>query len=171
MVTKLYRAARSLTVIVLSLAALAFFAIPATAGEYAALIGVKGLDSVFSFSLGSAEATAVVLPAVLDVHQNQEVRTLPAAPRTVVVFHGKAVKLISTDRSEVEEKDMGAYARVADLIRQLKKAGVKMEVCMYAVKVFGIDPATLMPEIDRVGNGFISVLGYQAQGYSLEVIP
>ena len=42
---------------------------------------------------------------------------------------------------------------------------------MYAVKVFGIDPATLMPEIDRVGNGFISVLGYQPQGYSLEVIP
>lgn len=171
MATKFYRAVCGLTVIVFSLAVLAFSAIPATAGEYAALTGVKGLDSVFDFSLGSPEVAAVVLPAVLDVHQNQEVRNLPAAPRTVIVFHGKAVKLISTDRGEVEKKDMGEYTKVADLIRQLKKAGVKLEVCMYAVKVFGIDPATLMPEIDRVGNGFISVLGYQAQGYSLEVIP
>jgi len=35
---------------------------------------------------------------------------------------------------------------------------------MYPVKVPGIDPATLMPEIDQVGNGFISVPGYQAEG-------
>jgi hypothetical protein len=39
------------------------------------------------------------------------------------------------------------------------------------VKVLDIDPATLMPEIDQVGNGFISVLGYQAQGYSLVTVP
>jgi hypothetical protein len=38
------------------------------------------------------------------------------------------------------------------------------------VKVFGVDPATLMPGIDRVGNGFIAVLGYQAQGYSVVAI-
>jgi hypothetical protein len=34
-----------------------------------------------------------------------------------------------------------------------------------------IEPATLMPEVDRVGNGFIATLGYQAQGYSVETIP
>lgn len=171
MVGKFYLKVRSLAAIVLSMATLVFSTIPATAGEYAALTGVKGLDSVFDFSLGSPEIAALVIPAVLDVHQNQEVRALPAPPRTVIVFHGGAVKLISTDRKEVEKKDLGAYDKVADLIRQLKKAGIKMEVCMYAVQVFGVDPATLMPEIDRVRNGFISVLGYQAQGYSVEVIP
>lgn len=171
MVAKFYRPVRSLTVIVFSLALLVLFAIPAVAGEYAALTGVKGLDSVFDFSLGSPEIAAVIFPAVLDVHQNREVRALPAAPRSVIVFHGKAVKLISTDRKGMEKGDMEAYDKVAGFIRQLKKAGIKMEVCMYAVKVFGIDPATLMPEIDRVGNGFISVLGYQAQGYSVEAIP
>lgn len=170
MATKFYRSVRSLTVIVFSLAILVLSVIPAAAGEYAALTGVKGLDSVFDFSLGSPEIAAVVFPAVLDVHQNQEVRALSAAPRSVIVFHGKAVKLISTDRKEIEKKDMEAYDKVAGIVRQLKKAGIKMEVCMYAVKVFGVDPATLMPEIDRVGNGFISVLGYQAQGYSVVTI-
>ena len=42
---------------------------------------------------------------------------------------------------------------------------------MYAVKVLEVDPATLMPEIDQVGNGFISVAGYQDQGYSVIAIP
>jgi intracellular sulfur oxidation DsrE/DsrF family protein len=31
----------------------------------------------------------------------------------------------------------------------------------------GVDPATIMPEVEIVGNGFISVVGYQSQGYSL----
>lgn len=171
MVATFYRSVRSFTVITVALAVLFLAAIPATAGEYAALAGVKGLDSVFDFSLGSPEIAAVVFPAILDVHQNQEVRALPAAPRTVIVFHGKAVKLISTDRKGVAQGDLKEYDKVADFIVKAKKAGIKMEVCMYAVKVFGIDPATLMPEIDRVGNGFISVLGYQANGYGVIVIP
>jgi intracellular sulfur oxidation DsrE/DsrF family protein len=53
----------------------------------------------------------------------------------------------------------------------LKKDGVKLEICLYAAKVMGVDPETIMPEIDRVGNGFISVIGYQAQGYSVVRIP
>jgi hypothetical protein len=39
-------------------------------------------------------------------------------------------------------------------------------VCRYALKVLGIDPAAILPEVDQVGNGFISVVGYHAQGYS-----
>jgi uncharacterized protein len=170
MTTRFYRLVLSLTVIVFSLAVLAISAMPAAAGEYAALTGVKGLDSIFDFSLASPEIAAVIFPAVLDVHQSQEVRALPAAPRSVIVFHGKAVKLLSSDRTGIDKKDMEAYDKVTDLIRQLKKAGIKIEVCMYAVKFFGVDPATLMPGIDRVGNGFIAVLGYQAQGYSVMAI-
>lgn len=171
MTAKFYHSLRTLSAISFFLALVVLSVLSATAGEYVSLTGVKGLDSVFDISLGSPEMAAVVFPAILDVHQNQEVRALPAAPRTVVVFHGKAVKLVSTDRKGIEKADMAVYDKVAELIRQFKKAGIKMEVCMYAVKVLGVDPASLMPEIDRVGNGFIAVLGYQAQGYSVEAIP
>jgi hypothetical protein len=37
--------------------------------------------------------------------------------------------------------------------------------------VMGVDKATIMPEIDQVGNGFVSVIGYQMQGYALVSIP
>jgi uncharacterized protein len=171
MATKFCRSMRSLTVMVFSLAIIGLSAFPAAAGEYAALTGVKGLDSVFDFSLSSPEIAAVNFPAILDVHQNKDVRALPAPPRTVIVFHGKSVRLLSTDRTGMDTKEKEAYDKVAGFIRESKKAGIKMEVCMFAVKVFGIDPATLMPEVDRVENGFIAVLGYQAQGYSVESIP
>ena len=38
-------------------------------------------------------------------------------------------------------------------------------------QAFGIDPDTLRPEIHQVGNGFISVAGYHAQGSTVITIP
>ena len=154
-----------------SLALLAFTAVPALAGEYAALTGVKGLDSVFDVSVSSAAKAVVTFPAIRGVYLDQEVRGLPAAPRTVIVFHGGAVKLVSTETTGVDKADQESLDKVVAMIRQFKKDGVKLEVCMYAVKALDIDPATILPEVDKVGNGFISVLGYQAQGYSLVSIP
>lgn len=143
----------------------------AVAGEYPALNGVKGLDAVFDIGLGSPTAAALVFPAIRDVHFSPEVRALPAPPRTVLVFRSKAVRLLSSDRSGLDKDEVAAYDKVAELLRQFKKDGVRLEVCMYAVKNAGIDPATLLPEVDRVANGFVSILGYQAQGYSLVGIP
>ena len=57
------------------------------------------------------------------------------------------------------------------VIRELKAAGVKFEVCLYAARVVGVDPATILPEIDQVDNGFISTTGCQAQGYALVRVP
>ena len=53
----------------------------------------------------------------------------------------------------------------------MKKDGVKLEICLYAAKVMGVGEDTIIPEIDRVGNGFVSVIGYQKQGYAVVRIP
>jgi len=131
MVTKFYRSVRSLTVIAFSLAVLALAAMPAAAGEYAALTGVKGLDSVFDFSLGSAEVAAVIFPAILDVHQNKEVRALPAAPRfrNRLSRQGGPVDLYGPQG--LEKKELEAYDKVAGFIRQLRRPGSRWRsVCM-----------------------------------------
>ena len=158
------------SVIVITLAMIQLAAVPASAGEYAALKDVRGLNSVFDYSLGSAEAATTIFPAIKGIYEDKNVLALPARPKTVIVFHGNAVKLISTARKDLDEASRKAFDKVAEQIRQFKKDGVTLEVCMYAVNALGVDPDTLMPEIDRVGNGFNSVLGYQAQGYSLVTI-
>ncbi len=150
--------------------ALCIFALPAPSafgGEYAALDGVKGVKVVFDVSLGSAKAINAVFGAVRNVYEDASVRALPEAPKAVVVFHGPALNLISTERKGFSDAEKRALEKFADTIREMKKEGVKFEVCMYAAKMMGINPDTFLPEIDRVGNGFISIVGYQAKGYSL----
>ena len=96
---------RHLAAVVCSLALLAFVSAPALAGEYAVLNEVKGLNSVFDFSLGSATMANVVFPAISGVDQDKSVFELPAAPHTFIVFSGPAVKLISTERAGFSEED------------------------------------------------------------------
>jgi len=149
---------------------IALIASPAASSEYAALKGVKQVKAVFDVSLGSPKMANIVFWAVKNVYEDESVRALSKPPQVTVMFHGPAVKLISTNQKDFKDSDKEALDEFANMIRQMKKDGVKLEVCLYALKVLGVDPATIMPEVDKVGNGFISVVGYQAQGYSVVTI-
>ena len=145
-------------------------AMPAASDEYAALDGVKDVKAVFDFTLGDPKTANVVFWAVRNVYENDSVRALPEPPHIAVVFHGDAVKLISSDNSGFNDSDKAAVNEFKETVRQMKKDGVTFEICLYAAKVLGVDPASIMVEVDRVENGFVSVVGYQAQGYSVVTI-
>jgi uncharacterized protein len=140
--------------------------IPASSAEYVALEGVDGIKAVFEVSLESPAKANIVFGAIKGVYMDKSTRALSKPPTIAVVFHGPAVKLISTNREGFMEADYKALDEFAGTIRQMKKDGVKLEVCDYALKVMGVDPGSILPEVDHVGNGFISVIGFQAQGYS-----
>jgi len=144
----------------------------AVAGGYDnALKDVKGIKVVFSVSAGDPGFANTAFWAVRNVYQDKAVSSLPEKPQVAVVFYGPAVKLITSNRSGFDEKNKAEIDKFQATLREMAKEGVKLEVCLYAAKVLGVDPATIMPEIDQVGNGFISVAGYQAQGYSVVTIP
>jgi intracellular sulfur oxidation DsrE/DsrF family protein len=142
-------------------------AFSAISKDYTALDGVDQVKAVFDVTSGSAETINIVFWAVKNVYEDQSVRDLKKPPTVAVVFHGPAVKLISTDTEGFSDAEKEAVDEFSGLIRRMKGDGVKLEVCMYAVKVLGVDPATILPEVDKVGNGFISIVGYQAKGYSV----
>jgi intracellular sulfur oxidation DsrE/DsrF family protein len=156
--------------IVAATSIIAMAAIPAMSGDYAALKGVKSLKTVFDVTHGSPQTANIVFWAVNNVNDDGSVRALSQPPQIVVVFHGPSVKMISTDRSGFKESDHEELDKFTDTIRQMKASGVNFEVCDYALKVMGVDPKTVMPEVDHVPNGFISIAGYQAQGYSVITI-
>jgi intracellular sulfur oxidation DsrE/DsrF family protein len=161
---------RRLFIIVVALLISSLIVTPAVSGEYPALDGVKGIKAVFDVSLGAPQIANIVFWAVQNVYKDKNVLTLKEPPQVAVVFHGPAVKLISTNHEGFKDSDIEMLNKFADIIRQMKKDGVKIEVCGYALKVLGVDPASILPEVDHVGNGFISVVGYQAQGYSVVTI-
>lgn len=82
-------------------------------------------------------------------------------PEMVVAFRGPGIGLLST--TELEEEAL-------DLIRSLKKKGVRFEACALAMRTFKVDPKGLVREIRLVANVFNSLIGWQHKGYALIVI-
>lgn len=143
---------------------------PALSQDYAALEGVKGLNTVFDYGHASPEEALIIFPAIREVYQSKSVTSLPNPPSVVIVFHDAAVKFLTTERNGSKEEN-ATRDKIAEAIRQFKKDGVKMEICMYALKVYGVNPDIILPEIEKVGNGWIAASGYQAKGYSLIAVP
>jgi intracellular sulfur oxidation DsrE/DsrF family protein len=78
------------------------------------------------------------------------------------------VKYLSTlPSAETEQAAGGVLMEIELNVEALAMLGVKQEVCAVATRVFGIDSKTLLPGLTLVGDGFISLIGYQSQGYHL----
>ena len=69
--------------------------------------------------------------------------------------------------SETEQEAGGILLEIESNVEALAALGIKQEVCAVATRVFGIDNKTVFPSLTLVGDGFISLIGYQAQGYHL----
>lgn len=145
---------------------------PALAVGYdSALNGVKSYNAVFEFSQGNPKVANLVFWAVKNSYEADEVKSLKGDKNIVVVFHGPVVKLLSSNKDPFNAAEWAEVEKFQETIRQMKKDGVTFEVCLYAAKVLGVDKETIIPEIDRVGNGFVSVVGYQMQDYAVVRIP
>lgn len=145
---------------------------PANSAEYEeALKDVKQVKAVFDYSQKSAAISNILVWPIQNVYKDETVNSLPKSPMAAVVFHGPAVKLLSTDASHHAEQDAAEVKKFQNALTQMREEGVKLEVCAYALKVLEVDPDTIIAAVDKVPNGFVSVVGYQAQGYEVVRIP
>ena len=141
------------------------FLLVTSAAEYEALKGVKSAKAVFDVRIGQHQSTALHLKLI---HQTyKDLMTVYKKPEVVVVFIGPSVKLISKNREGLTPEDQKSLDEIANTVSAMSKDGIRLEICMVAAKVFNVDPASVLPEIKKVENGWISIIGYQAQGYSL----
>ena len=146
--------------------------VPASAADYEdALKDVKQVRAVFDYTQKSAKISNVLVWPIQNVYKDETVKSLSSAPMAAVVFHGPAVKLLSTDASHHEGQDAAEVKKFQEALAKMKEDGVKLEVCSYALQVLKVDPDTVIPAVDKVPNGFVSVVGYQAQGYEVVRIP
>ena len=137
----------------------------ASGEEYKSMEGVKSAKAVFDERQSNPKSAALNLKII---HQTyKELAAMKNDPVFVVIFIGPSVKLISKNREGFSPEDQKFLDEIADTISAMSKDGINLEICLVAAKVFNVDPASVLPEIKRVGNGWISMIGYQAQQYSL----
>jgi uncharacterized protein len=137
------------------------------AAEYEALQGVESTDAVFDFRVGDAETALGHLNLIHTMLDDPEMVLNGQKPEIVVVFIGPSVNLISTDEPGPGQNRQQQLTAVTDKISSMNKDGIKFEICMTTAHALDIDPDSILPEVDKVGNGWISVIGYQQQGYAL----
>lgn len=148
--------------------ALAFFSTALLASEKpddsAALAGVKQGKVVFDVNVKEPQKLNLYLPVIRETIG--DLRRQGVVPDVILAFRGLSVRLISSDRETMELTDFYELDLLAAQLAELRKEGVRMEACSVATRLFQIDNGTLLEGVKPVGNTFVSLIGYHAQGYA-----
>jgi intracellular sulfur oxidation DsrE/DsrF family protein len=131
----------------------------AAPGDRDALKGLYTCKVIFDVRISDPEKMIFNLELIketLEGMQRQGVK-----PAMIAAFRGPGVKLLSRE---------GTTDEIRDLIVELKKKGVRIEVCAVATRVFKVDNSALLPDVVLVGNVLTSLIGYQNKGYALVIL-
>lgn len=140
---------------------------PAFGSSYPSLEGVDGLNVTYDIRLAHPQKTALFLRLIHETYKNEELSRLPRTSRFVLVFNGESVTLISDDVDRFPRDDRTALEEIAARIESMAADGVRIEGCLTAAKIFGVDPNRFHEEIRHIDNAWISIAGYQAQEFSI----
>jgi hypothetical protein len=133
--------------------------------DQAALAGAKSVKAIFDITVGEPKKLLGRLDLIGET-ADQLVKQ-GVTPKFVLAFRGPATFYVSTDRSHISPEDNEIADKIAAKIKELSaKSGVRLEQCSVATSKLKVDNATILPEITVVGNSWISIIGYQNQGYS-----
>jgi len=130
-----------------------------------ALAGLSEVKVAFDFTTGDPKQLLTQLTVIDETRQS--VMSQGAKPDFILAFRGPATKLVQTDLSQVKAEDRELMSKIAEKVRQLRRSSgvTSMEQCGVAVRLAGTKPENVLPEIKVVGNGWISLMAYQAKGY------
>lgn len=129
-----------------------------------ALKGVTTGKAIFDINMESAKKMTLYLMVIKETVEDLKRQNVD--PDIVLAFRGKSVSLIAKDREEMELTDYEHLDKIAEQIKELQDAGVRVEACSIATRLSNIDNNELLDGVKPVGNTFVSLTGYQAQGYA-----
>ncbi len=138
----------------------------APVNDTAALQGVKEGKGVFLIDFSDPKKTAFYLEIIRGTHAG--LTRQGVKPHFVIVYIGPTVRFLSTQPDDELALEYGdALTAIAEQVKALHQLGVRQEICTIATRVFKVPNDTILPGLTLVGDGFISLIGWQTQGYKL----
>ena len=142
------------------------FASQQAINDHAALGNLKTGKGVFLVDIGDAKKLNFYLEVIQGTYKGMKDQNVE--PDFIVVYIGPSVKYLSNAPSdETEQEAGGILLEIEANIEALAELGIKQETCAVATRVFGVDNKAVFPDLTLVNDGFVSLIGYQAQGYNL----
>ena len=129
-----------------------------------ALKGVTTGKVIFDINMSEAKKMTLYLMVIrqtVDDLKRQGVK-----PDVILAFRGLSVRLISKNREQMKLTDFEHLDKIAQQLANLQQQGVRIEACSVATRLFNVENKSLLDGIKPVGNTFVSLTGYQAQGYA-----
>jgi intracellular sulfur oxidation DsrE/DsrF family protein len=136
------------------------------ADDHLALAGLT--EAKIAFDLKDGEGKTLLARLNIIDETRQSLIQQGVTPHFILAFRGPATRLVQTDEDKIKPEDRDMAAKVAAKIKELSAVhGVDgFEQCSIAVRQQGTNPEKVLPQIRVVGNGFISLMAYQAKGYA-----
>ena len=138
--------------------------------QYRALEGVTSAKVVFDVRTGDPQRAASSLALMREMLTDDSLTAIAERPEFALVFSGGAVRLISSDTEGFSREDREVLEQIEETVSAMTRDGIRLEACLIAANRFGVDPDSFVAGVDPVGNGWISLIGYQAKEHSLVAV-
>lgn len=122
---------------------------------------------VFDINLKDKKALGLYLSVIKQTHE--DLKRQGIQPDIILAFRGLAVTLVQKSDADAPQEQKKLSNQIKSQIEQLQLMGTKMEVCSVATGLFQVPGDRVLEGMKIVGNTFVSLMGYQHQGYA--VIP
>lgn len=132
--------------------------------NHLALEGRKEVGVVFDVNVGNPNKLLLRLKLV-----EETIKSIAAdgvKPKVVVAFRGGATRFMTRGDKYLPKEDLPIKEKIQQQVKRLKTLGYRTEQCAVAVRLLKVDPVDIIPEVELVGNGYISMIGYQNRGYA-----
>lgn len=130
-----------------------------------ALNGLNMVKAVFDLRVKEPKRFAFFLEVIEKTHEAILQQGLES--ELVVAVRGPAIRFMSGEIWAFSEADQKHLKDSAGMIKNLSAKGVIFEACSIAAGLFRVDRQTYLEGVTPVDNTFVSLVGYQAQGYGL----
>jgi intracellular sulfur oxidation DsrE/DsrF family protein len=96
-----------------------------------------------------------------------QIKETGKTPDFVVAIRGGASVFMTKSDKYVDSSDAGLKKIIHERIKEMTKMGIRFQQCDVALNLLHIDSEDIIPEIEVVANGYVTLIGYQNKGYAL----
>ena len=144
---------------------LSFTAVQATPLLHGSAVeGQQTIKIIFDVNVGEPKKLLVRLRLIEQTFS--ELEEAGITPVFVVAFRGKASRFITSGEQYVSAENLPYQESVHKSLQRFKEKGFTLEQCAIAASLLRIDTGDFVSTVSVVPNGYISLAGYQSQGYS-----
>ena len=133
--------------------------------NHVALADLKSVNIICDVNVGEPHLLLTRLELIDETYS--QLLDASVTPTVVVAIRGEASRYITRDNQYVLPQHVDTKKAIQTIVAQFQRNGIRLEQCAIAARARHIDPADLLPGVELVKNGYISIVAYQARGYAL----